>query len=80
MAVALLAAVPSQPKPNVVIAVSGEGSITITKDGKRITCGQLRALFQQEKKSRRPSFNCKALKSKPVPIDLDSIDPLPSSN
>jgi hypothetical protein len=65
-AAAVLAAAAPQtsPKPdNITIAVTGADKIIITKDGKRITCGQLRAMYQQEGVPKKYGFSCSALRA-----------------
>jgi hypothetical protein len=52
------AAVPSKTS-GIVISVSDDGTVTATKDGRGITCGQLRALFYRPHMPRKLQLSCK---------------------
>jgi len=63
---ALLVTAAPQTKPgNIVIAVANDQTVTITLDGKKITCEQLNRHFAElSNKANPPLIDCKALKTK----------------
>jgi hypothetical protein len=71
VATALIAAAPIQKPPkgkSVVIAVAADESVTITLDGKPITCEELNAYFATiTTPSQRHGFDCKLLVTKHKP-------------
>jgi hypothetical protein len=49
----------------IVIAVSKDSTVTITMDGKPISCAELKAHFANRKGSRVQDLDCKLLTQKP---------------
>ena len=54
----------------IVVSVSADGIVTATRDGKRITCGQLRALFRSPDHPKAPQISCKTFRENSISISL----------
>jgi hypothetical protein len=61
LAAMLLMAEGPHNRAQVVVNVHANGAITITKNGKPITCGQLRAMFHHPGMPRQGEWSCKSL-------------------
>jgi Skp family chaperone for outer membrane proteins len=63
--IVLAAAMPANFPKNVTIAVAGDESVTITADGKRMSCHELNALYSKVSKlNHKPLLDCKLVKIK----------------
>jgi len=65
VAMMLAVAIPAKFPKNITIAVAADESVTITADGKPMSCKELNALYAKVSKlTHKPFLDCKLVKTK----------------